>query len=120
MAYIPATYAAILADALERPLVRGQGARWEATAPHVFRAAVRLQASGVSFIGNEIKEEFGPESRDIVWRAAGNYGPYRGEEARRRVAVSLASLVSWPWAAAVTRVLVCPCELTFRRDYDQE
>ncbi len=100
MDYGRCTYAPVLDLILGRPLKVGQGGHWEATAPEVYLALVRIEAALSSFLAKEIKETLGAQSRTVIANAAAGYGRYRGEAIRRRVeklGLPLDIPTMWEW-----------------------
>jgi hypothetical protein len=85
MAHVPAFYGPIMNVVLSKPLKIGQGGRWEATPSTSWLALVRLEASLIACLGNEIKAAFGEHAKGMVVEAAARYGRYRGECIRRTV-----------------------------------
>ena len=85
MAHVPAFYGPIINEVLSKPLVIGQGGRWEATPATSWLALVRLEASLIAHLGNEFKATFGERAKEMVQIAAARYGRYRGECIRRTV-----------------------------------
>lgn len=78
-------YTPLLDELLSKPLVIGQGGRWEANPDQIYTAMVRLEALLSSYLAREIKQTLGEKSKEIIRNGAAGYGRFRGTEIRRRV-----------------------------------